>query len=246
MVLFIWDCFPVELVAVGSRALAVGHGGAQPVAEHRRLRRSDGHLHRHALRRERGARRDRRHGLGRSAADRGRRREQDAPDRPDDAAGRRTDGADQRQRLGRGTDADGRAARDPPSPAHVAAPAPARLRRPRGLAAHPDGNAGQRDRERLGEERRGGAVRVLRLRARRRAARGRRRSRSSSSSASGCCRTATESRSHPTSAGMRGRSRASTSSRPTRARSSRASRGSPRWSSRHARDSSARTCTRAC
>ena len=28
------------------RALAVGHGRAQPVAEHRRLRRSDGHLHR--------------------------------------------------------------------------------------------------------------------------------------------------------------------------------------------------------
>ena len=206
--------------ARGSRrgALALRDGRARSRAGDRGLRRSDGHLHRDAVRRGRGPRLDRRHGLGRSAPDRRGRGEQDATDRADDAAGRRADGADQRQRLGGGAHADGGNARDPPRPTDVAAAAAARVRRPRGVDAHPHRHAGQRDRQRRREERGRRVVRVLRVRARRRPARGRARSRSSCSSASACCRIATARRSRPTSAATRARSRASTGSTPIRAR----------------------------
>ena len=88
VVVFIWDRLPVAVVAIGRRALAVGDGRPRPRPGAGRLRRPDGDLHRVAVRRQRGARRDRRHGLGRAAADRARGRQPDAADRPDDAARR--------------------------------------------------------------------------------------------------------------------------------------------------------------
>ena len=70
VVLFVWDYLPVELVAIGAALSLYATGVLDLDAGARRLRRPDGDLHRDAVRRQRGARRDRRHGLGRSAADR--------------------------------------------------------------------------------------------------------------------------------------------------------------------------------
>ena len=114
-------------------------------------------------------------------------REPDAADRADDAARRRSDGADQRQRrrgsAGAGGRRDGRAAR----PLAVAAADADRLRRPRGLAARPDGHAGQRDRVRV-RRRGGGGDDSATSSSRSSACRcSWARSRSSSCSASGCC-----------------------------------------------------------
>ena len=72
-VVFVWDRLPVAIVAIGV-ALSLWATGVldldQALAG---LRRPDRDLHRVALRRQRGARRDRRDGLGRAAADRARR-----------------------------------------------------------------------------------------------------------------------------------------------------------------------------
>ena len=134
-------------------ALALGDRRARPAPGARRVRRPGGDLHRLAVRRQRGARRDRRDLVGRAGADQSRRHEPDAPDRADDAARRAAHRADQRQRRRRraaaGRRRDGGAAR----PLALAAAPAARVRRARGLAARADGHAGERDR--LGGRRRG-------------------------------------------------------------------------------------------
>ena len=84
--------------------------------------------------------------VGRAGADQPARREPYAADRPDDAARRGADGADQRQRRGRRAAAGGRRDGGAARPLAVAAAAAARLRRARRLAARADGHAGERDR----------------------------------------------------------------------------------------------------
>ena len=78
--------------------------------------------------------------------------------RADDAAGRRTDRADQRERRGRRPAAGRRRDRGPPRALAVAAADAARLRRPRRFHARADRHAGERHRER-GRGRRPAAAR---------------------------------------------------------------------------------------
>src|SRR4029079_5826119 len=89
----------------GHGADAVGDRGAHPRPVARRFRRPDGDLHRLAVRRQRGARRDRDHRLAGTGTDRPRGGQPFAGDRVHLAAGRRADRADQRERLGRSASA---------------------------------------------------------------------------------------------------------------------------------------------
>ena len=145
VVLFVWNRLPVVVVAMATALAlwATRRPDARPGA--RRLRRSGGHLHRLALRRQRRARDDRRHGLGRPASDPRRGRgEPDAPSAPDDEPGGAAHRADQRQRRGRRSAAGRRRHRGPAQAELVAAADAAGLLRACRLDAGADRHAGER------------------------------------------------------------------------------------------------------
>ena len=167
VVLFISGRVPVGLVAIGVALVAVGDGAAAARDGAVGLRRPDGAVHREPVRGQRGPGRDRGHGVGRVAADRPGGGGAGAARPADDAAGRGPDGRDLGQRRGRGAAARRRRDRRADRAGPLAAPDAARVRGARGLDAHPDRHARERDRGRLreGPDRHG--VRVLRVRPRR-------------------------------------------------------------------------------
>ena len=167
----------------------------------RRLRRSGRHLHRLALRRQRRARDDRRHRLGRPAPDPRRGRgKPDAPSPPDDEPRGAADRADQRQRRGRRAAAGRGRHRGAAQAELLAAPDAARLLRPCGLDAGADRHAGERARLGGRQSRRASAASASSSSPWSACRCSPARWRSSSSSASGCCPSATAPRCRPTSA----------------------------------------------
>ena len=203
VVLFVWNKLPVVIVAMATAlalwATQVLHSG--PGAG--RIRRPGRHLHRLPLRRQRRARDDRRHRLGRAASDPRRRRgEPDAPASSDHEPRGRADRPDQRQRRGCRS-AAGRGRHGGPAEAEiVAAPDAAGLFRPCGIDAGADRHAGERPRLGGRVEAGVGELRLLRVRPRRACRCSLARWRSSSCSANVFCPSATAPRCRPTSAAM--------------------------------------------
>ena len=148
VVLFVWNRLPGRRRRHGDARWRCGRRGVLTLGPGaRRLRRSGRHLHRLALRRQRRARDDRRHRLGRPAPDPGRGRgKPDAASAPDDEPRRAADRADQRQRRGRRLAAGRRRHRGPAEAEVLAAPDAARLLGACRLDAGADRHAGERAR----------------------------------------------------------------------------------------------------